>query len=117
VDSCSLVSPCRQRMVHLVDPGRDRGPPDASHPERELLAGPGDASTEASGSYGPDMEERGEEEGGEDRERRGGEEEWERDMGEDRERRGGEEEERRRGGEDEWERDTHASPDLDALIG
>ncbi|XP_031697111.1 sodium/potassium/calcium exchanger 1-like, partial [Anarrhichthys ocellatus] len=122
-----------ERMVHLVvpqEPGSYKGGPDSTDPERELLAGPGagDASLEASGFYGTDMEDRdrGEEggedrdrggEGGEDRERRGGEGEWERDMGEDKERRGGEDrgkEEERRGGTDDV---IHTSPDLDALIG
>lgn len=96
-------------MIHLVVPQKEpsyRGPPDSSDPEKEPLAGPGagDASLEASGYYGTDMEDRdrGEDEG-EDRERRGGEE-WEIDVGEDKE----------RTGEDD---DTHTSPDQEALIG
>nr|XP_040060635.1 podocalyxin-like protein 2 [Gasterosteus aculeatus aculeatus] len=98
-----------ERMIHLVVPQKEpsyRGPPDSSDPEKEPLAGPGagDASLEASGYYGTDMEDRdrGEDEG-EDRERRGGEE-WEIDVGEDKE----------RTGEDD---DTHTSPDQEALIG
>lgn len=120
-------------MVHLVvpqDAESYRGHPGTTDPETELLGGPGagDASQEASGLYGTDMEdrERGEE-GGEDRERRGGEDEWERDAREDRDRmgvdiRGGEEE---RGGrtdaQDVHVQDrlevNHTTPDLDALIG
>lgn len=95
-----------------------------------LLGGPGagDTSLEASGFYGTDMEDRDRgEEGGEDRERRGGEDEWERDTGEDRERRGGEargEEEERGGGRGDQDVHVldasdanHTTPDLDALIG
>lgn len=103
-------------MVHLAVPR------DSTDPEKELLGGPGagDASLEASGLYGTDMEDRDRgEEGGEDRERRGGEDEWERDTGEDRERRGGDDE--RGGGTDDQVLDAldanHTSPDLDALIG
>lgn len=120
-------------MVHLAVP-QDvesyRGHPDSSDPEKELLSGPGagDASQEASGFYGTDMEDRDRgEEGGEERERRGGEDEWERDAGEDRERRGGgarEEEEERGGGTDDQDVHVldaldanHTTPDLDALIG
>ncbi|XP_068451271.1 podocalyxin-like protein 2 isoform X2 [Clinocottus analis] len=79
-----------ERMIHLVGSYND--------PETELLA-----STETSGFYGTDMEDRDRgEEGGEERERRGGEEE----------------EEERRGGEEEaTDDDSHTSPDLDALIG
>ncbi|XP_051271146.1 podocalyxin-like protein 2 [Dicentrarchus labrax] len=106
-----------ERMVHLAVP-QDA---DSTDPEKELLGGPGagDASLEASGFYGTDMEdrERGEE-GGEDRERRGGEDEWERDTGEDRER------ERGGGGTDDQDvhvldalEANHTTPDLDALIG
>lgn len=110
-------------MVHLVVPQDSESYRD---PEKELVGGPGagDASLEASGFYGTDMEdrERGEE-GGEDRERRGGEDEWEREMGEDQERRGGDArgEEEERGGEDVHGLDVseanHTTPDLDALIG
>ncbi|TDH13572.1 hypothetical protein EPR50_G00034780 [Perca flavescens] len=118
-----------ERMVHLVvpqDAESYRGRPDSSNPEKELLGGPGagDASLEASGFYGTDMEDRDRgEEGGEDRERRGGEDEWERDMGEDGERRGGNAraEEEERGGTDDADVHVvdanHTSPDLDALIG
>ncbi|XP_056219470.1 podocalyxin-like protein 2 [Seriola aureovittata] len=117
-----------ERMVHLVAPQdaeRYRGQPDAADPETELLSGPGagDASQEASGFYGTDMEDRDRgEEGGEDRERKGGEEEWERE--EDRERRGGdargeeEEEERTEGMDDQDALEANrTTPDLDALIG
>ncbi|XP_034725659.1 podocalyxin-like protein 2 [Etheostoma cragini] len=118
-----------QRMVHLVvpqDAESYRGRPDSSDPEKDLLGGPGagEASLEASGFYGTDMEDRDRgEEGGEDRERRGGEDEWDRDMGEDEERREGNAraEEEERGGTDDADVrlvDTnHTSPDLDALIG
>lgn len=122
-----------QRMVHLADPQDAesyRGHPVSTDPEKELPGGPGagDASLETSGFYGTDMEDRDRgEEGGEDRERRGGEDEWERDTGEDRERRGGdgkgEEEERggRRGKQDvhilEALEANHTTPDLDSLIG
>ncbi|XP_070707714.1 podocalyxin-like protein 2 [Pempheris klunzingeri] len=112
-----------ERMVHLAvpqDPDSYRGQPDSSDPQRELFSGPGagDASLEASGFFGTDLEdrERGEE-GGEDRERRGGDDE--RDMtGEDRERRGGD----TRGEEHDADvmdgSDTnHTTPDLDVLIG
>ncbi|XP_071329128.1 podocalyxin-like protein 2 isoform X2 [Trachinotus anak] len=109
-----------ERMVHLVAPQeaeRFRG-----QPETELLTGPGaaDASQEASGFYGTDMEDRDRgEEGGEERDRRGGEE-WERE--EDRERRGGD----ARGEEGETKEGTgdrdaleanRTTPNLDALIG
>ncbi|XP_073323718.1 uncharacterized protein podxl2 [Pagrus major] len=125
VDESVNVEDEMERMVHLVlpqDPENYREQPDSTDPEKELVGGPGagDASLEASGFYGTDMEDRDRgEEGGEDRERRGGEDEWEREMGEDQERRGGEEEER--GGEDVHVLDVseanHTTPDLDALIG
>ncbi|KAK2861600.1 hypothetical protein Q5P01_001133 [Channa striata] len=120
-----------ERMVHLVvpqDAESYRGQPGTADPETELFGGPGaaDASQEASGFYGTDTEDRDRgEEGGEDRERRGGEEEWERDTREDGERRGGD----ARGEEEDRERGTdsrdvpvrsevnHTTPDLDALIG
>lgn len=113
-----------QRMVHLVVPQDSesfREPPDSTDPEKELVGGPGagDASLEASGFYGTDMEDRDRgEEGGEDRERRGGEDEWEREMGEDQERRGGD----ARGEEEDAHvldvsEANHTTPDLDALIG
>lgn len=87
-------------MVHLVvpqDAGNYRETPGTTEPDTELLSGPGagDASHEASGFYGTDTEDR---DGGEDRGRRGGEDEWE-------------ERERRR------QELRHATPDLDALIG
>lgn len=117
-------------MVHLVVPQDAegyRGSPDSSDPDKELIGGPGaaDASLEASGFFGTDMEDRDRgEEGGEDRERRGGEEEWERYKGEDIERGGGgarEEEEERGGGTDDQDLHVldanHTTPDLDALIG
>lgn len=120
-------------MVHLVvpqDAESYRGHLDSTDPEKELLGGPGagDTSLEASGFYGTDMEDRDRgEEGGEDRERRGGEDEWERDTGEDRERRGGDakgEEEERGGGRGDQDVHVldasdanHTTPDLDALIG
>lgn len=108
-------------MVHLAAPQDYRGRPDAADPEMELFSGPGaaDASQEASGFYGTDLEDRDRgEEGGEDRERRGGEDEWEREAGEDRESRGGDEEERegRMDNQDALEA-NHTTPDLDALIG
>lgn len=122
-------------MVHLAVPQDSenyRGQTDSTDPETELLGGPGagDASLEASGFYGTDMEDRDRgEEGGEDRERRAGEErgedEWERDRGEDRERRG-EDEQEERGGGGTGDQDihilddlevNHTTPDLDALIG
>ncbi|KAK5871941.1 hypothetical protein PBY51_012680 [Eleginops maclovinus] len=119
-----------ERMVHLVVPQDAegyRGSPDSSDRDKELIGGPGaaDASLEASGFFGTDMEDRDRgEEGGEDRERRGGEEEWERSKGEDRERGGGEargEEEERGGGTDDQDLHVfdanHTTPDLDALIG
>ncbi|XP_038552814.1 podocalyxin-like protein 2 [Micropterus salmoides] len=122
-----------ERMVHLVvpqDAESYRGNPDAIDPQKEPFRGPGagDTSLEASGFYGTDMEDRDRgEEGAEDRERRGGEDEWERDTGEDRERRGGdvrEEEEEREGGTDDHDvkvldalEANHTTPDLDALIG
>ncbi|KAI9541275.1 hypothetical protein NQZ68_032279 [Dissostichus eleginoides] len=119
-----------ERMVHLVVPQDAegyRGSPDSSDPDKELIGGPGaaDASLEASGFFGTDMEDRDRgEEGGEDRERRGGEEEWERYKGEDIERGGGgarEEEEERGGGTDDQDLHVldanHTTPDLDALIG
>lgn len=116
-------------MVHLAipqDAESYRGHLDSTDPEKGLIGGPGagDASLEASGFYGTDMEDRDRgEEGGEDRERRGGEDEWERDA----ERRGGDvrgEEEERGGGSDDGDdrvldalEANHTSPDLDALIG
>nr|XP_033483276.1 podocalyxin-like protein 2 [Epinephelus lanceolatus] len=107
-----------ERMVHLVVPQ------DSTDPEKELRGGlgAGDASLEASGFYSTDMEDRDRgEEGGEDRERRGGEDEWERDTGEDRERRGGDgrgEEEERADDRDVHVLDAnHTTPDLDSLIG
>ncbi|KAM9361338.1 uncharacterized protein podxl2 [Symphorus nematophorus] len=113
-----------ERMVHLAvpqDAESYRGHPDSSDPEKELLGGPGvgDASLEASGFYGTDMEDRDRgEEGVEDRERRGGEDEWERDAGEDRERRVGD---ARGEKEDVHVLDAseanHTTPDLDSLIG
>ncbi|XP_070759415.1 podocalyxin-like protein 2 [Enoplosus armatus] len=122
-----------ERMVHLAvpqDAESYRGHPDSTDPEKEVFSGPGagDASLEASGFYGTDLEDRDRgEEGGEDRERRGGEDEWERDTVEDRERRGGdarEEEEERDGGTDDQDvhvldslEANHTTPDLDALIG
>ncbi|KAF3856768.1 hypothetical protein F7725_017491 [Dissostichus mawsoni] len=119
-----------ERMVHLVIPQDTEGyrrSPDSSDPDKELIGGPGaaDASLEASGFFGTDMEDRDRgEEGGEDRERRGGEEEWERYKGEDIERGGGgarEEEEERGGGADDQDLHVldanHTTPDLDALIG
>ncbi|KAJ4941254.1 hypothetical protein JOQ06_027540 [Pogonophryne albipinna] len=119
-----------ERMVHLVVPQDAEGyrwSPDSSDPDKELIGGPGaaDASLEASGFFGTDMEDRDRgEEGGEDRERRGGEEEWERYKGEDIERGGGgarEEEEERGGGTVDQELHVldanHTTPDLDALIG
>ncbi|XP_050930608.1 podocalyxin-like protein 2 isoform X2 [Lates calcarifer] len=110
-----------EHMVHLAAPQDYRGRPDAADPEMELFSGPGaaDASQEASGFYGTDLEDRDRgEEGGEDRERRGGEDEWEREAGEDRESRGGDEEERegRMDNQDALEA-NHTTPDLDALIG
>ncbi|KAA8593601.1 hypothetical protein FQN60_009717 [Etheostoma spectabile] len=118
-----------ERMVHLVvpqDADSYRGRPDSSDPEKDLLGGPGagDASLEASGFYGTDTEDRDRgEEGGEHRERRGGEDEWDRDTGEDGERREGNAraEEEERGGRDDADVHVvdvnHTSPDLDALIG
>ncbi|GAA6230634.1 podocalyxin-like protein 2 [Lates japonicus] len=110
-----------ERMVHLAAPQDYRGRPDTADPETELFSGPGaaDASQEASGFYGTDLEDRDRgEEGGEDRERRGGEDEWEREVGEDRESKGGDEEERE-GGMDNQDalEANHTTPDLDALIG
>ncbi|XP_019128237.2 podocalyxin-like protein 2 [Larimichthys crocea] len=118
-----------ERMVHLAIPQDTesyRGHLDSTDPEKELISGPGagDASLEASGFYGTDMEDRDRgEEGVEDRERRGGEDEWERDA----ERRGGDvrgEEEERGGGTDDGDvrvldalEANHTTPDLDALIG
>ncbi|XP_061584339.1 podocalyxin-like protein 2 [Cololabis saira] len=96
-----------ERMVHLAvlrDGDGFTGRTDAGDPETELRRGPGaaEASQEASGVYGTDMEERERgEDGGEDPFRREGEEEWERD--EDRRRRDGDL--------------NHTTPDLDALIG
>ncbi|XP_076003239.1 uncharacterized protein podxl2 [Genypterus blacodes] len=116
-----------ERMVHLTVPRGADG-----YPETELLSGPGtgDTSSEASGFYGTDAEDRDRgEEGGEDRERRGederGEDDWE-----DRERRGEdvkEEEKESRGAREKqklhdepiWDslEVNHTTPDLDALIG
>ncbi|XP_030277405.1 podocalyxin-like protein 2 [Sparus aurata] len=124
VDESVDVEDEMERMVHLVVPQDSesfREPPDSTDPEKELVGGPGagDASLEASGFYGTDMEDRDRgEEGGEDRERRGGEDEWEREMGEDHERRGGD----ARGEEEDAHvldvsEANHTTPDLDALIG
>lgn len=104
-------------MVHLVAPQDAEGYRGRSDPpETAVFSGPGagDASLEASGFYGMDTEDRGD-----DRERRAGEDEWERDTGEERERRGGD---TRREGEDnrdvlEASESNHTTPDLDALIG
>ncbi|KAM6927301.1 uncharacterized protein podxl2 [Xenentodon cancila] len=111
-----------ERMVHLAvlrDANSYRGQPDSADPEAELRGGPGasDASHEASGFYGMDMEERDRgEEGGEDQFRREGEEEWERDAGEDSSRR--EENVREKGERTDGHGDlNHTTPDLDALIG
>ncbi|KAK2915528.1 uncharacterized protein podxl2 isoform X2 [Channa argus] len=122
-----------ERMVHLVvpqDAESYRGHPGTTDPETEVFGGPGagDTSQEASGFYGTDMEDRDRgEEGGEDRERRGGEEEWETDAGENRENKGGDargEEEDRERGTDSWDAHVlhrsevnHTTPDLDSLIG
>nr|XP_020443438.1 podocalyxin-like protein 2 [Monopterus albus] len=131
-----------EHMVHLVvpqDAESYRGHPGTTDPETELRSGPGagDASQEASGFYGTDMEDR---DGGEERDRRGGEEEWERDTGEDREKTGGDVrggDEERGGGRGAQHGDeergggrgaqhvhvpgdlevNHTAPDLDALIG
>lgn len=92
-------------MVHLAVPQGPEGY--VGHD------GPGDISQEASGFYGMDTEdrERGEE-GGEDQERRDGEEEWET-----------EEEDKTRGGGTDGHNVpevldvNHTTPDLDALIG
>lgn len=92
-------------MVHLVSPQ-----------DSERYIGQTDLSQEASGFYGTDMEDRDRgEEGGDERARRGGEEEWERDTGEDRERRGGD----REGEADNEDASElgHLTPDLDTLIG
>ncbi|XP_029990961.1 podocalyxin-like protein 2 [Sphaeramia orbicularis] len=66
-----------ERMVHLAvpqDPEDLRGPADSSEPETQ----------DASGFYGTDTEDRDRgEEGGEERERRGGDEEWDRDAAEE----------------------------------
>ncbi|KAG7493949.1 hypothetical protein JOB18_019511 [Solea senegalensis] len=113
-----------EHMVHLastMDAEHYRGQPDVNHPETELLGGPGagETSQEASGFYRTDMEDRDRgEEGAEDRERRGGEDEWERDTGEDREWRGA----RGRGEEEQVDGGIaaeidHLTPDLDTLIG
>ncbi|XP_029007008.1 podocalyxin-like protein 2 [Betta splendens] len=112
-----------ERMVHLVvpqDAESYREHPGTAESDTELLSGPGagDASQEASGFYGTDTEDRDRgEEGGEERERRGGEDEWERDIREDRERLGEED----GGGTDAHHPDplelNHTTPDLDALIG
>ncbi|KAM9859274.1 uncharacterized protein podxl2 [Aulostomus maculatus] len=113
-----------ERMVHLVVPQDADSYQGQTDPETGLVTGQGasDTSLEASGFYGTDTEDRDRgEEGGEDRERRAGEDEWERDTGEDRERRGGEEEERGGRRDDHEAPDApegnHTSPDLDALIG
>ncbi|XP_022076032.2 podocalyxin-like protein 2 [Acanthochromis polyacanthus] len=89
-----------ERMVHLavpLDEGGFRGQPDSADPETELLGGTGatDASQEASGFYGTDLE---------DRERRAGEEEEE-------------EEEKTEDDVLEAAEGNHTTPDLDALIG
>ncbi|XP_017284763.1 podocalyxin-like protein 2 isoform X2 [Kryptolebias marmoratus] len=110
-----------ERMVYLAAPQDPDGYGGHDGP------GAGDASQEASGFYGMDTEdrERGEE-GGEDQERREGEEEWETEAAEDRERREGdaaEEEDKTRGGGTgghsvpEVLEVNHTTPDLDALIG
>nr|XP_020512094.1 podocalyxin-like protein 2 [Labrus bergylta] len=108
-----------ERMVHLVAPQDAesfRGPSDSSDPEREPVGGPGagDASLEASGFYGTDAEdrERGEE-GGEDRERRGGDV---REEDEEEEERGGERDDHDNREVDALE-GNHTTPDLDSLIG
>ncbi|XP_029907416.1 podocalyxin-like protein 2 [Myripristis murdjan] len=119
-----------ERMVHLTSPldvERYQGQPASSDPDTGLHGGPGaaDASLEASGFYGMDTEDRGEE-AGEDRDRRGGEErgeeEWEKDGREEKERGGAtrEERERREGTDVQVRGDAeanHTTPDLDALIG
>ncbi|XP_034021826.1 podocalyxin-like protein 2 [Thalassophryne amazonica] len=101
-----------ERMVHLALPQDARnylGQMDSTDSETELLGGPGagDASLEASAFYGTDSEDKDRgEEGGEDKERRGGDN------------REGE-------GEREAEMDkfqdvlqvNHTTPDLDVLIG
>ncbi|XP_041837550.1 podocalyxin-like protein 2, partial [Melanotaenia boesemani] len=131
VDESLDVEDEMERMVHLAvpqDAGAYRAHSEPTDSETELFVGPRarDASQEASGFYGMDMEDRDRgEEGGEDQERRGGEDEWERDTGEDRERREGDIKEEEDGkGEDtygEGVRDAlevnHTTPDLDALIG
>jgi len=118
-------------MVHLAAPqdaGGPRGHPESTEAETELFGGPGagDASQEASGFYGLDTEDRDRgEEGGEDQERRGGEDEWEKYTGEDRERGEGdtrEEEDEKEGGTSKHGildilEVNHTTPDLDALIG
>ncbi|XP_008294058.1 podocalyxin-like protein 2 [Stegastes partitus] len=95
-----------ERMVHLAvpqDAGGFGGQSDAADPETELLGGPGaaDASQEASGFYGTDLEDR---DRGEERERRGGEEEEE-------------EEEKDEDDVLEASEGNHTTPDLDSLIG
>ncbi|KAM4587607.1 uncharacterized protein podxl2 [Odontesthes bonariensis] len=116
-----------ERMVHLAvpqDAGGYWGHPEPTDAETELFGGPGagDASQESSGFYGPDTEDRDRgEEGGEDQERRGGEDEWEKYTGEDRERREEEEDEKGGGTPKHGVLDVlevnHTTPDLDALIG
>ncbi|XP_069571439.1 podocalyxin-like protein 2 isoform X1 [Brachyistius frenatus] len=107
-----------ERMVHLAvpqDADDYRGNSDSTDPETEHVfgPGPGDASREASGFYGTDAEDRDRvEDMGEDRERRGGEDEWE----------AREDEDGNGGGTDDGDvRDAseanHTTPDLDALIG
>ncbi|KAM4741910.1 uncharacterized protein podxl2 isoform 2-T2 [Anableps anableps] len=118
VDESLDVEDVMERMVHLavpLDAESTRGHLEPTEPETELRGGPGagDASLEASGFDGMDTEdrERGDD-GGEDQERRGKEEEWERNVGED------------RGDVGEEEHSViealevnHTTPDLDALIG
>lgn len=116
-----------ERMVHLAVPQAAEGytvNPDFSDPETERLSGPeaGDSSQEASGLYGTDMEDRDRgEEGAEDRERRGGEHEWEKEAGEESERTG-EAEDGKGGVRDDQDvldalEVNHTTPDLDTLIG
>lgn len=114
-------------MVHLAVPQDAESyteNPDFADPEAELLSGPGagDSSQEASGFYGTDMEDRDRgEEGPEDRERRGGEDEWEKEAGEENESKGKKEDEKGRARDDQHVLDAfevnHTTPDLDALIG
>ncbi|XP_056157865.1 podocalyxin-like protein 2 [Lampris incognitus] len=120
VDEALDVEEEMERMVHLSPPQYDhQGQLESTDPELELHDGVGaaDASLEASGFYGTDTEERGEE--GEERERRGeerGEEGWEKNNEEARE--------ERKEGEDPddvrlWAdlETNHSTPDLDSLIG